>query len=67
MTKKQRAKRVISNQVDPLRKDLEEYIDNEDKRAEALERLSKIEEEIRKLVAEPKTQDFYSDNFGGQF
>ena len=67
MEKKTRANKVIRNEVEPLRKELAEYIDDQEIREKALERLSKIEDAIRKLVVEPKKMDYFSDDFGGQF
>ena len=67
MNKKQRASKVIRTEVEPLRKELAEYIDDKEIREKALERLSKIEYTIRELVTEPKKMDYFSDDFGGQF
>jgi hypothetical protein len=69
MSNRDKAKKIIKDELEPLAIDLQECInEGADKWLERqLSRIEKAKSALMELTKEENTQDFYNDDFGGQF
>ena len=69
MTNRDKAKRIIQNELEPLAIDLKECInEGADKWLEKqLTRIENAKAALMELTKEENEQDFYNDDFGGAF
>lgn len=69
MTNRDKAKRIIQNELEPLATDLEEAVNEGSEKwlEKQLARVEKVKTALMELTKEQNEQDFYNDDFGGAF
>lgn len=69
MTDREKAIKTIKNELDPLANDLTEAINEGSEKwlEKQLSRIERAKDMLMELSKEQDEQDFFDDNFGGQF
>jgi hypothetical protein len=69
MTNRDKAKKVIKNELEPLATELTEAVNEGSEKwlEKQLARIAKIKEVLMEVSKEKGQQDFFKDDFGGQF